>query len=474
MKNIEEILNQESIDDIIKSLKYKVINVPDWEELKKEYDPKLHEIITNTTKYPDKSIKNDNGDVLRLEPRTRVCIGLQKLAANRMAQFMFTIPVNHVLENTEDTALTQFEAMKRVLKIAKLDVVNIERCQIVSSQCEQATYWYVTETDKEHNKYGFKTKFKLKCSVFSPEKGDALYPLFDETGNMIAFSREFSITESDNKKTVYFETWTDKVMHRWKKSDGEAEWKEDEGYPKSNEIGKIPIIYSYRKQPIWRDGDNGKVEQIERLLSDNGETIAYHAAPILVIKGNLSGAPTKGEANRVFMTSDVSGGAEYVSWQQSPESIKFQFETLMRLYWMELQLLDMSYENIRGIGNVAASALELLFSDAHLKCGTESIIYQDLFEREYNVIKAYLGYMNASWKNSIEELEISPNMTYFIINDEKQKVDVLISANGGHPLISQEKSVELSGLVENPKNEFTIIKAEMLERRQSEAQDLFE
>ena len=475
MKNIEEILKQDNINDIIKSLIYKVIKVPSWDELKKEYDPTLHEIIINKQKYKDKEILDKDDNIVRFEERTRICIGLQKLAANRIAQFMFTVPVNHVLENSEKNEILekQYESVKKIFKVAKYDPINIERSKIISSQCEQATYWFVTDNKEKHKRYGFETSLKLKCVVFSPEKGDTLFPLFDETRNLIAFSREFSILDKENKKVVYFETWTNDFYYRWRKGDSDTEWTIDDGFPKKNEIGKIPIVYSYRSQPIWRDGDNGKVEQIEKLLSDNGEIISYHSSPILLIKGNLQGAPTKGESNKVFLCNE-GAGAEYVSWQQSPESIKFQFESLLRMYWTELQLLDMSYENIRGIGNVAASSMELLFSDAHLKCGMESAIYEEMFEREYSIIKSYLGLMNTQWSSTINDLELSPKITFFMINDKKQKVDILLAANGGQPIISQEKSVELSNLVENSKNEYAVIKAEYLDRKKNDTQDIFE
>jgi hypothetical protein len=40
--------------------------------------------------------------------------------------------------------------------------------------------------------YGFSSKYKLRCTVFSPLLGDTLYPVFDDSGDMVAFSREFS------------------------------------------------------------------------------------------------------------------------------------------------------------------------------------------------------------------------------------------------------------------------------------------
>jgi hypothetical protein len=288
---------------------------------------------------------------------------------------------------------------------------------------------------------------------------------------MIAFSRQFSVKTMEQKTIIYFETWTAEKYYRWEKPD--SDWKLSEGFPIENALGKIPVVYSYRPQPIWRDGDNGKVEQIEKLLSRNGDIIDYHASPVLIIKGELIGAPKKGEANKVFFTKDAAGGAEYASWQQSPESVRFQFDTLMKLFWMELQLPDLSYDNIKGIGSISGVALKFTFTDAHLKCGEESSIYEDTIEREYSILKTFLGKMNSTWQNSIDDLEISPQITPFIISDEKEKVDVLISANGGKALISHQKSIELSNMVEDATTEYAIIQGEYAEEQKTRLSDIF-
>jgi hypothetical protein len=303
--------------------------------------------------------------------------------------------------------------------------------------------------------YGFKSKFKLKATIFSPAKGDILYPLFDATGDMIAFSREFSITEDKNTST-YFETWVSGKYYQWKQKGADWELAKSETLA----IDKIPIIYSNRPQPLWDDGDNGKVEQLEKLLSENGDIIDYHAAPVLILKGALQGAPVKGESNKVFVSVDGTGGAEYVTWPQSPEAIKFQFESLLRLFWMDLQLPDLSYDNVKGIGATSGVALKLLFSDAHLKCGDESEMYEEIIEREYSVIKAYLGAFNTEWKGSIEDLSVEPEIRFYIVGDERERIEVLIAANGSKPLVSQEQSVQLAALSEDPAADFLKIQAE--------------
>lgn len=449
MKTLKEILDQDKIEDKIKDLKRKNITVKEWPELEKDYEPSKHKIFDKGL-YPDKPIKDDKGNIIREEPICRVGIGLQKLAVKKMAEFLFTIPVNLVSENIKPKSIQeqQFNSIKKILKRNKWNTLNKARCKINSSECEQATYWYTVSGKNNH--YGFSSQMKLKKHVFSPKNGDELYPLFDETGDMIAFSRGFSLTDENNVKTDYFETWTAEFYYKFQKGANQTEWEE---IPKiKNPIGKIPIIYSYRAVPIWEDADNGKVHELEKLVSQNGDILSYHAAPVLIIKGDLQGAPTKSEANKVFVTSG-DGGAEYVSWNQSPESVKFQFESLLRTYFMELQLPDLSFENIKGLGAASGEARKWLMADAHLKCGDESEIYEDVIDRELSVIKAYLGEMNTTWKGTINDLEIEAEFTPFIISDDKAKVDLLVSATGGDKIFSQRSAIERLGWSSDPDEE---------------------
>jgi hypothetical protein len=456
MKTLEEIFGQGDIKKTVADLTKKQIAVPAWSDLIKQYEPLQHDIMTNKSKYPDKTILDENNNIVKTEPVTPVCVGLQKLAAKRISEFMFTTPINIVCQDakTDATVRQQLAAVRSVLKKNKWNTLNKKRCKIISSECEQATYWYVAGVTKETTgTSGTMAKtLRLRYDLWSPSRGDELYPLFDDMGDMVAFSRQYEMGNAEGKKDVYLDTWTADRHYLFKQTDGNWEMTVAD-----NKLGKIPVVYSYRPEPIWADGDNGKVEQIEKLLSRNGDILDYHSSPVLVFKGDLVGAPSKGEANRIFYTSDAQGGAEYISWTQSPESTRFQFETLLRMFWSEMQLPDLSYENVKGIGATSGVALKMLFSDAHLKCGDEWEIYEELIERELNIIKAYLSVVEG---DAIKDLEIEPVMRPFIINDERENIEVLVRANGGKPVVSQKQSVALAALSDDTDADYLAIQAE--------------
>ena len=136
----------------------------------------------------------------------------------------------------------------------------------------------------------------------------------------------------------------------------------------------------------------------------------------------LKEAEDKGETNRVYRVEN-GGSVAYVSWMQSIEAIKFQIDTLLRLFWIILQLPDISLENIKGLGAVSGEARKTLLTDAHLKVGDEKDAFIELFEREASIVKEYLKIMEPKWKDKIDDIDIEHEITPFIQNDEVAEIE---------------------------------------------------
>ena len=78
--------------------------------------------------------------------------------------------------------------------------------------------------------------------MFSPATGDTLYPYFDETGDMVAFSRSFARKDDEGNTVDFFETYTADAHYMWQS--GDNGWTLSEGYPRAVAIGKIPVVYA--------------------------------------------------------------------------------------------------------------------------------------------------------------------------------------------------------------------------------------
>ena len=284
--------------------------------------------------------------------------------------------------------------------------------------------------------------------------GCKLYPLFDEYGDMLAMSIEYTQKVKD-EKIVFFETYTSEKRYKWSYKGNNYESVID-GEPIS--ILKIPGVYAFRPTPVYH-GLSYIREEIEYTLSRNSDIIAYNSAPVLKVAGGIQGEEKKGEARRVYRVEN-GGDVSYVSWAQSIEALKYHVETLLNMFWTQAQMPDISFENMKSLGNIGFDARQTLLTDAHLKVGDESGEWNEFFDRETNVIKAFLKEMNTSWSNEIDNVEVETVITPFIQNDEKAEIDKWITASGGKAIMSQLEAIKNLGLSENPEETLKQIQAE--------------
>jgi len=434
---IEEIFKQTDISDIISSLKKKNVIVPKWEDLRSEYDVMEHEVMTDQIERKDrKGVK-----------AARITYGMQKLATRRMTQMAFTLPVKRTYKHGNDSLkMEQAKALERLYYKARIDSLNKKRFKAYFASCEMATIWYVVEQD--NNDYGFNSKYKLRQVTYSPmdEKFSGLeqaeiYPLFDEYGDMIALSVEFMHKE-DEKEVYYFETYTSEKKYSWKKVDGV--WI-DNGVSKVP-IGKIQGVYINRSAPIWEDQTNN-IREIEYTLSRQSDIIRRNTAPVMKVKGRLIDTPApQSDVSREVYQFENDGDVDYVKPPVDHESVDSFVNTLKNNIAEELQLPSLALKDITSIGLTEESRKQILI-DAHLKVGEEEGDIIEFLSREGNVLKAFLGLMNAKWKDSIGELEVEHEIVPFVMNSETTDIENLSKATGGKPIMSQRTAIQRAGYI---------------------------
>jgi SPP1 family phage portal protein len=273
---------------------------------------------------------------------------------------------------------------------------------------------------------------------------------------MIAFSRSFSQKNNEENAIDYFETYTD--TEHWLWMNGANGFEVVEGYPKPISIGKIPVIYGHQEQFETEDVDS-LIDRLEILLSNFADTNDYHAAPKIFIKGELKGFSKKGESGAIIEGEDGSD-AKYLAWQNAPESVKLEIETLLRMIYTLTQTPDISFDSVKGLGAISGIALKLLFMDAHLKVQDKKEIFDDYLQRRVNVIKAYIGKFNTTLEKECEEIEIEPEITPYMLTNEIDEINMWLAANGNKPLVSQKQSVKSANLSQDPEADFEQIQEE--------------
>lgn len=435
----------------------------------KMLDPKEHDVM-DKTKRKDKDVKVDKTTAgvekisvvegteettTRKEPVARIALALQKLIVKRHVAFLFGNPVWLNAEAREEQEKTVLQAVKRALSDVKEKSLNRKVARQIFSCTEVAELWYPVMRD--NNTYGFNSKYKLRCAVFSPLFGDNLYPYFDDSGDMIAFSREYVVEGPDKKKATYFETYTDKLFFKWVQGSSGYEIVED--YPKENAVGKIPVVYGKQGEVEWADVQN-LIDRLEKLLSNFADTNDYHASPKIVVKGNLTGFAKKGEAGAVLQLEGDDASAQYLSWQNAPEAVKLEIETLLRMIYTITQTPDISFDAVKGLGAISGVALKLLFMDAHLKVQDHCEVFDEYLQRRINVIKAFIAQFEVKLKDAANKLQIEPEIIPYMIDDEKADIEKWVLANGNKPLVSQKRSAELAGLVKDTEEDYKTLQEE--------------
>ena len=221
-------------------------------------------------------------------------------------------------------------------------------------------------------------------------------------------------------------------------------------------------MYIHRDEPIWED-QSGNVYEAEWTLSRNGNYIRKNARPNWVVfsdgKVKFGQEPTNDNAGRNVLQYGQNDKAEYKTWQQAIDSIKFHVGEIKKDFFMQLQLPDMSMENMKATP-MSGEARKMMFIDAQLKVTDESGIWLELFDREINVIRAFMKKMYPSLAAAIDSLQVEVIITPYQIRDEAERISNLSNATGGKPIMSQRTAVQNLGYVDNVDEEMELIAKE--------------
>lgn len=438
MTTVKEILENASNEQVIALLKEKSLCIPAWlgiNGLADQYDPQKHPVMDKAT-YPD--VTSNDG---RLECVTRVPLNFQKLAVKRMTELCCGIPVKRIYTPENDTQKEIARCMEKIYERTRIDSVNNERLRMLFAGCEVMTLWYAVE--QPNTIYGFESKLKLRCRNFSPMQGDELYPLFDETGDLIALSVAYK-RKVAKKWVSFFDVYTQDRHIFYSNEGGTYDKKTDEPI----ELGKIPAIYMWRPEPIWEDTST-LVYEMEWSLSRNGNYLRKNSKPVFVVSAdeaiNYGEEEDEKKEYRAIVQLPTGASANYVTWNQAIESLKYQIDTLRSLYFTQLQLPDWSYEKMSQQA-LSGESRKQMFIDAQLKVGDESGRLIEFFDREVNVVRTFMTAMMGEGKRKdIEALPVTNVVTPYTITDENDKITNLMTATGGKQILSQKEAIQILG-----------------------------
>lgn len=479
---IEEILALESVDDKIQYLKKgRKTEVPDREKLYNDWNPNHHEIMTDKEKYPDIKITTKPEETIYNETtgkKTIVPAQTQQVAPNRIAlpieqdivniQTAFTVGEEPKLNcSPSDNEKNVLETLKIVLKKNKIKYQNKKIIRSWLSEQECAEYWYVTKDDgfwaklmtKINAAFGkAKPEYKLRSVLWSPFRGDKLYPFFNEENDLVGFSREYKKKDIDGNEIQCFMTITGTKVYNWEFT---TDWKETSF---NHGFDKLPVLYCYRSEPYCEKIKSIRI-RLEKLISSYADCIDYHFFPILKLFGDVT-TLSGNFKNRIVNLTGEGADAQYLTWQQASETVKLELDSLTEKIYSMTNTPRIMPEALHQLGNsFSGVSFRYMFMGAHLSVENHAEEIGEFMQRRVNFLIHALGKVNTAFESASNTIDIDVEIQPYMIDSISDNVSTAVNAvNGG--VWSRKEGIMFCGNIDRVDEVYK----EIMEEKQEDAQ----
>jgi hypothetical protein len=481
---IEEIL-QLGVDDALRYLRKRKTQMPDTASNLADWDAGRHGIMTDRETYPDRQITvTPEKDVYdertgktvtipaktRTEPVNRISIPLEQDIVNIQTAFTVGTEPKINCDPADEGEKTLLEAINAVFTKNKIKYRNKKIVRSWLSEQEVAEYWYATRDETFWMKFWNRMKrtlhvkvvpkVRLRSIIWSPFRGDILYPLFDDCDDLIAVSREYKRTDMNDREITCFQTVTKDTVYQWEDADG---WKLIPEKTFRHGFSKLPVIYAYRSKP-YCDRVKPLRVRIEKLLSSYADCIDYHFFPILKLFGDVGGVMGR-TRDKIVQLQGEGADANYLVWQQAPDTVKLELETMFNNAYSFTNTPRISFETMKGFGQTpSGTAFRFVFMGAHMAVENHAEEIGEFLQRRVNFIISALGDIypyefGESAKTIDAETEIIP----YMVDNLAERVEVAIKARAGG-VWSHREAIVFAGNTDRMEEEIEQIKKEEEER----------
>lgn len=463
---LEEILLFEDASQKIEYLKqYRRTPLPDKEQLLKDWDPFKHDVMDKELR-PDevkviKPAKRDrNGKITqhaitKTDPVNRIPLPLEQDITNIHVAFTVGAEPQLTCDTEDEKEKELFKIIKLVDRKNKIKYHNKRIVRSWLSEQDVAEYWYTVEDkgfwkmviSKVKSVFGVNVNAerKLRCVIWSPFRGDKLYPFFDEANDYKGLGREYQVKVSSTQIDTYFMFVSDTHVYTWKRSNTST-WEVVRDQTFKHIFKKNPTIYGYRPETLCK-----KIRPIrarlETLLSNYGDCIDYNFAPKLVAEGTITGNQPKGSRGGIVNVKE-GGKLYYLSWQQTPEAAKLEMDSLTERSYSLTNTPRISFEALSGLGNAFSGvSFQFAFMGAHMAVEMHAETIGEFLQRRYNFLSSAIGSINTSYEDVSETIGIDVEIVPYMINSTADKIKAASDAVAGG-VASGKTGVILAGLVE--------------------------
>lgn len=413
-----------------------------------QLDVKKHDVMDETIRRKKEKDTKKGTEFIEVN---RIPLSFQKLISTRAAAFLCGNPIKLISNPLSDQEIKLLNTVNYVWGKTKLDYKMLQLALMTNQETECALLCYWVKVDENDDYWGDSAlkgaPYKLRTRMIANSLGDKLYPVFDATGDMIAFGREYSIKNGSNDELHFDLYLPSQTLKGVQTSTG---WTAS---PEANPIGKIPVIYFSQPLPEWYDVQS-LIDRLETAMSNNADTIDYSGSPILLLSGEVVSAPDKAEKGKAIKLKEGSK-AEYLEMDQSADIVENEQESLIKLIHYLTDTPNISFDEMKSLGHFSIISLKMLFLAPHLKASMKAGGgFGESTQRIINFLKSAVVNLGIKQFLQAASLTITPEFDYFLPKNVQETISFLTDSIGaGRPIMSQETAVRLNPLVEDPDEE---------------------
>lgn len=433
------------------------------------FEPELHKVVKDTTYRPDRKVdvptgdSNDKGEATyrtEYKPVHRIPSATQKLIIDWSVDLALSAGVEIDCTPREGVATDEvmLAMVRKTLEDNKFDYLAMEIERLKQRFLTVMVVWYSEPAEEGYwNDIipGGSSKFRMRCTIMSPEDGDVIIPIRDQYKDMIGAARKY-IVKVDKKDVNKMDLFLkDKYMTF---IENEGGWAIEKTTPIP--YGKANFILDEQKRTEWADVD-AKIERLEEIDSDTADENQQSAFPILAATGEITAAQGGGANTRKTMQMEAGGDLKYVEAEGGQESVINERKNLRTDVFIETATPDLKFEDISG--DLPGVTIEMMLLPSTNKAkrkhkGSIGIFHQ----RNLNFLKSAMSVINVNVKPSVS-LVMKPKFKIDLPKNVSEIYNNVVSlyASG---LISMKTAIQMLGTVTDVDAEIAAIEEEVAKR----------
>lgn len=390
------------------------------------------------------------------QPVARIGLPIEQDIVNIHTAFTVGNEPTLKTETEDKQELDLLRVLKKVHKDNKLRFQNKREVRAWLSETEVCEYWYRYDDSSFWRKVWKKIasfagiavqpKYKLRMQIWSPFKGDVLYPIFSDNGqDYIGIGREYEYQLVNGATMHRFMLVTNDTVYQIERSQGE--WTDSKGYPFKHGFSKNPTIYRDRPEELCKN-IQGARESLETLTSDWSDAINMNFFPKLILEGDLvnGGAQNIGKSHLLKITG--GGKAYYLDWHQTSDMVKSQIDNLLVRCYSLTNTPLISFDQLKGTGQFpSGTAFEYMFMATLFAVDRHWEDMGEFFQRRVNFLIHAIGCIAPELKTASETLEVEVEQKPYRIEDLSKRItDAATGVDKG--VISRKQAVILVGIAD--------------------------